>query len=176
MFREFRQFSIAPLDTIDAESFFQLIDKNRSRLDFFAGILAQTKTLRDTIIFCNSVRKQNEAKSYFPFIIQESNSKELVGFVDFKNIFWHIPKAEVGYFIDTNFEGQGVITEALTIIIEAMNKEYGFKKLLCRANASNLGSIAVVERCGFILEGVIRNDYKTTNNEIVDLNYYGRVF
>ena len=26
------------------------------------------------------------------------------------------------------------------------------------------------------LEGTIRNDYRTMDNEVVDLNYYGRVF
>jgi len=29
---------------------------------------------------------------------------------------------------------------------------------------------------GFELEGIIRNDYRTTDNKVVDLNYYGRVF
>ena len=29
---------------------------------------------------------------------------------------------------------------------------------------------------GFELEGTIRRDYKTTKGEVVDLNYYGKVF
>jgi RimJ/RimL family protein N-acetyltransferase len=36
--------------------------------------------------------------------------------------------------------------------------------------------MAVILKNGFELEGTIRNDYRTTKGEIVDLNYYGRVF
>lgn len=33
----------------------------------------------------------------------------------------------------------------------------------------------MAEKCGFIPEGLIRNDYKKSNGEIVDLIYYGKI-
>ena len=115
-------------------------------------------------------------KSYLPFIIVNKENNDFIGYVDVKNIDWGVPKAELGYFIDLEYEGKGIISQALAVIIDNLTKKYQFKKLLCRVNSQNLGSINVALKNGFELEGTIRNDYRTTDNKVVDLNYYGKVF
>ena len=70
----------------------------------------------------------------------------------------------------------GIVPEALAQAIDSMVKDHGFRKLLYRANAENLASIGVAVKNGFELEVTIRNDYVTTSGQIVDLDYYGRVF
>jgi len=96
--------------------------------------------------------------------------------VDVKNINWEVPKAELGYFIDKHYEGQGITTIASRLVVDHIVSEYKFIKLLCRASTRNKGSIAVILKNGFELEGTIKKDYRTTKGEIVDLNYYGRLF
>ncbi|TGV00384.1 GNAT family N-acetyltransferase [Flavivirga rizhaonensis] len=173
----FNNFRITTLDTNEDEKFFYLIDRNRDRLeDFFAGTVSKTKTLHDTTIYCQNIRDRVLKKSYFPFIISDLRANTFIGLIDVKNIDWNIPKAEIGYFIDAYYEGQGVISKSLGLVIEHLSETYQFKKLLCRANSSNIGSIAVAKKNGFVLEGTIKKDYKTTRGEIVDLDYYGRVF
>ncbi|MDO5981286.1 GNAT family N-acetyltransferase [Flavivirga spongiicola] len=177
MNKTFRNFKITLLDTGESERFFYLIDNNRSRLeDFFAGTVSKTKTLHDTISYCREIEQKILNKSYFPFIISDLKTDTFIGLIDVKNIDWNIPKAEIGYFIDVNYEGQGVISKSLRNVIEHLSEVYRFKKLLCRSNSRNIGSIAVAKKNGFILEGTIKKDYKTTKGEIVDLDYYGRVF
>ncbi|GAA3590006.1 GNAT family protein [Flavivirga amylovorans] len=173
----FNNFRITPLDINESENFFNLIDRNRSRLeDFFAGTVLKTKTLQDTIIYCQNIRDRVLEKSYFPFVINDLKTDTFIGLIDVKSIDWNIPKAEIGYFIDVDYEGQGVISKSLGLVIEYLSEVYQFKKLLCRANSSNIGSIAVAKKNGFTLEGTIKQDYKTTKGVIVDLDYYGRVF
>ncbi len=173
----FNNFRIALIDTNEGEIFFKLIDTNRERLeDFFAGTLSKTKTLHDTLAYCQDIRQLMLDKHYFPFIIRDLNTDAYIGLIDIKNIDWGIPKAEIGYFIDANYEGQGIISKSLGFVIEYLSETYHFKKLLYRSNNRNVGSIAVAKKNGFILEGTIRQDYKTTKGEIVDLDYYGRVF
>ena len=177
MNKHFENFKIIELDTQQSESFFNLIDSNRARLeDFFAGTVAKTNTIEDTIDYCKVIEKSVKNKSYFPYIIIDKENKKFVGLVDLKNIDWNVPKAEIGYFIDSKYEGQGIISKALASVIEHAIKKYHFKKLLCRANTDNLGSINVALKNGFVLEGTIQNDYRTTKGDIVDLNYYGRIF
>ncbi|HMC00789.1 MAG TPA: GNAT family protein, partial [Flavobacteriaceae bacterium] len=72
--------------------------------------------------------------------------------------------------------GKGIITKALANVVEYIVDKYHFKKLLCRANAENIGSIQVALKNGFELEGTIRNDYATIKGRVVDLNYYGHIF
>lgn len=172
----FENYKIESFNTQQSESFFNLIDSNRARLeDFFAGTVSRTRTLEDTKDYCNNITQRVTDKSYFPYIIS-NNTGVFIGLIDVKNIDWNVPKAEIGYFIDANYEGQGVISKALGFVIDYLIDEYQFKKLLCRANSKNPGSINVALNNGFQLEGTIRNDYRTTKGHIVDLNYYGRVF
>ena len=177
MNQSFGNFKISLLDINENEAFFNLIDSNRSRLeDFFAGTVSKTKTLQDTINYCKEIEQKIKGKSYFPFMITDIKTSAFIGLVDVKNIDWNVPKAELGSFIDSGYEGQGITTKATSIVIDYLIEAYQFKKLLCRANSKNLGSISVILKNGFQLEGTIRNDYRTTKGEIVDLNYYGRVF
>ncbi|PKV51266.1 RimJ/RimL family protein N-acetyltransferase [Aquimarina sp. MAR_2010_214] len=165
------------LSANQSESFFQLIHTNRERLeDFFAGTVACTKTLSDTIDYCREIEQKIKERVYFPYVIIEKSSQEIIGFIDIKNIDWNIPKAELGAFIDSKYEGKGIITNTMSSLIDTIVNEHHFKKLLCRISSRNVRSINVALNSGFELEGTIRCDYKTTKGEIVDLNYYGKVF
>ncbi len=173
----FENFKISLLSTNESRAFYNLIDSNRPRLeDFFAGTVSKTKTLEDTNNYCKIIEQRIKDKSYFPFMITDVESNAFIGLVDVKNIDWNVPKAELGSFIDTAYESKGITTKATALVVDYLIETYHFKKLLCRANSRNLGSISVILKNGFQLEGTIRNDYRTTKGEIVDLNYYGRVF
>ena len=174
---EFENFKIRLLQPNEGKAFFYLIENNRSRLaDFFAGTVSKTKTLADTLLYCEEIQEKIKNFNYLPYMITDTNTGEFIGLVDMKNIDKNLPKAELGSFIDKCYESKGIVTEAAKLVVEHIVKEYKFIKLLCRANARNKGSIAVILKNGFELEGTIRRDYKTTKGEVVDLNYYGKVF
>ena len=173
----FDNYKISLLGVNDGSAFFELIDSNRQRLeDFFAGTVSKTRTLKDTLGYCDEIQKRIKAISYLPFMITDIKTGKFIGLVDVKNIDLNVPKAELGSFIDTQYEGKGIVSNATNLVINHIIEEYKFIKLLCRANSRNIGSIAVILKNGFELEGTIRKDYRTTKGEIVDLNYYGRVF
>ena len=173
----FDRFKINLLQPSESEAFFSLIDTNRVRLeDFFAGTVSKTRTLEDTMHYCVAIEGRISNKSYFPYMITDSTTNAFVGLVDIKNIDWNVPKAELGSFIDAKYERQGITSKATRLVVDHIVGKHKFIKLLCRANSRNKGSIAVILKNGFELEGTIRNDYRTTKGEIVDLNYYGRVF
>jgi len=174
---QFDNFSIEDFDINQSQLFFELIHNNKSRLeDYFAGTLSKNRTIEDTVEFCKETEHRIQKKTYFPYIILNKEKTKFIGMIDIKNIDWRIPKAEIGYLIDSEYEGKGIISNALEYVIEYIINKYKFKKLLCRSNIDNSGSIQVALKNGFQLEGTIRNDYITTKGEIVDLNYYGRIF
>jgi len=173
----FDHFTVNLLQANEAEAFFNLIDTNRARLeDFFAGTVSKTQTLEETINYCDEIQQRISDKSYLPYMVTDTITNDFVGLVDVKNVDWNVPKAELGSFIDINYEGQGITSKATNLVVEHIVETYKFIKLLCRANSRNKGSIAVILKNGFEFEGTIRNDYRTTKGEVVDLNYYGRVF
>ncbi|WP_040253935.1 GNAT family N-acetyltransferase [Psychroserpens mesophilus] len=173
----FDHYTIRLLQDTESEAFFNLIDNNRPRLeDFFAGTVSKTLTLDATKQYCVEIQKRIKDISYLPYMITDTETNTFVGLVDVKNIDLNVPKAELGFFIDDHYEGKGIVTKATSLVINHIIQKHKFIKLLCRAGNRNKGSIAVILKNGFELEGTIRKDYRTTKGEIVDLNYYGRVF
>ncbi|WP_299123946.1 GNAT family protein [uncultured Tenacibaculum sp.] len=170
-------FKVQLLTEKESALFFELINKNKNRLeDFFAGTVKYTQTLQDTEEYCKKIDVRIEEKTYYPYLIIDKKLGKAIGFIDFKNIDWDVPKAELGAFIDVSYEGKGIITQSFNYILENTVKKHQFKKLFCRISKENTRSINLALRCGFEQEGVLRCDYRTTKGELVDLNYYGRLF
>ena len=165
---------IRPIIQSDAAGYFKLIDANRPRLeDFFAGTLSKTKTLKDTEDFVAANIKRREEKTYYPFVIIDTTTQTIIGYIDVKSIDWKIPKAEFGCFLAKEALGHGVSKQAMQIVIDHLFNELGFTKLFLRTHLTNKEARGLAERLGFLQEGVLRKDYRTTNGTLVDLVYYG---
>jgi RimJ/RimL family protein N-acetyltransferase len=172
----FDHYTIRLLELSDFEKYFSLVENNRKRLeDFFTGTVSRTKTFEDTEQFLKELLQKREGKLYYPFIIENLENGEFVGFIDIKNIDWNIPKGELGCYTDEHYAGKGVTSKAFSLFVEYCFAHYGFSKLFLRTHESNLAAQKLAERAGFQIEGKIRRDYKTTKGEVVDLIYYGRI-
>lgn len=172
----FDHFLIRPLATDDLHPYFALVERNRKRLeDFFTGTVSRTATLEDTEAFLADITARAEARTYMPFVIVDTPSNRLIGFLDLKNIDWSVPKSEMGAWMDADWAGKGVATKAFRVFCDSCFERYGFKKLFLRTHASNSAAQRLAEGAGFEREGIIRRDYKTTSGELVDLIYYGRL-
>ena len=116
------------IDRYDAANFYQLLSKNTSRLeDYFAGTVAKTTSLKATEEYCLKIETLIENKEYIPFLILSKSDKKAIGLIDFKNIDWNVPKAEIGAFIDAESEGSGVISRSGTMLIDLLVEKYKFK-------------------------------------------------
>lgn len=171
----FDNYKIRLLEASDLAQSYSLIQNNRKRLeDFFIGTVSRTNNFEDTKKFLNEIIQKSKDKLYYPFIVENRDTKELVGFVDIKSIDWNIPKAELGFYTDEKHAGKGISSQAFDLIVKHCLDELGFKKLYLRTHENNLAARKLAEKCGFEIEGRIRKDCKTTNGEIVDLIYYGK--
>lgn len=172
----FDHYLIRPLTPADLNAYFQMVEKNRKRLeDFFTGTVSRTRTLEDTKVFLEELQTKADARSYFPYIIIDNENEKIAGFLDLKNIDWSVPKAEMGCYIDEDYAGKGITTKAFRLFCKFCFAEYGFAKLFLRTHEKNAAARAIAEKCGFEIEGKLRSDYKTTSGELIDLIYYGRL-
>lgn len=173
---KFDNYTIRLLEMDDLEAYFELVQKNRKRLeDFFAGTVSRTATLSDTRDFLNEIVQLITDKKYFPYIIVDDTDDQIIGFLDLKNIDWNIPKSEMGCYIDEDYANNGITTKAFKLFCDYSFKRFSFKKLFLRTHVSNIAAQSVAEKCGFEKEGIIRRDYRTTSGKLVDLIYYGRL-
>jgi ribosomal-protein-alanine N-acetyltransferase len=65
-------------------------------------------------------------------------------------------RAEVGYALNRAFWGQGIMTEALTGVIDYAFEHLGLHRLEADTDPDNAGSLALLNKLGFIEEGLFR--------------------
>ena len=62
---EFENYKIRILEKNDTQSYFELIEKNRPRLeDFISGIVSKTKSINDTEVFIDEINENYINKAY----------------------------------------------------------------------------------------------------------------
>ncbi len=67
--------------------------------------------------------------------------------------------AEVGYSLDRAHWGQGYASEALSAVVSWLFAEQGVSRVSAMLHPDNARSARVLERCGFLFEGHLRNSY-----------------
>ena len=99
----------------------------------------------------------------------------MIGIVNIKNIDWHVRLCELGYFLDEDFEGKGIMTEVLDKTIDYCFKELTMNKLFLRIGGENIGSQRLAEKKGFKLEGTLRKEYRIETGQLIDVEYYDKL-
>ena len=64
--------------------------------------------------------------------------------------------AEIGYWLGESFWGRGIVTEALSLVTRHAFEQMNYLRLFALPFADNLGSIRVLEKAGYVREGILR--------------------
>ena len=115
----------------------------------------------------NNLNKDNR----FDITILKDN--EIVAFGGYTSIDRRVGKAETYLFADPIKHHHGIGTEAKMLMCQYGFEVLGLNKLYFVANEDNLPIIRVNEKCGFVMEGRLRQEYLTTKGELKDMLYYG---
>lgn len=119
----------------------------------------------------NYNREYDEKISY-RFGIFLSSTNTLIGMISLNDILWSLKSAYVGYSLDLKHTKQGYMYEALTIIIDFAFNELKLHRLEAGVMPSNKASYQLLERCGFIREGLLRKNVHI-NGQWEDHYIYG---
>jgi RimJ/RimL family protein N-acetyltransferase len=84
---------------------------------------------------------------------------EAVGSVSVKNISHMMKYAEIGYGVGEAHQGRGIATAAVKMLVQKCFCESPLRKLLAYVHHENVASCRVLQKAGFILEGVLREHY-----------------
>lgn len=173
---QFDHYTLRPPLIEDTESLYKLVTNNKPRLlDYFPIALNAITSIANTRSYIELKISQAEKQEAITHFIIDDHTTKVIGVVFIKNFDWTIPKAELAYYIDKNYEGKGIISEALKQLINYSFTELKLNKVYLRTATDNAGSQKVALKNGFKLEGVLRKDYRIFNGTLIDLNYYGLV-
>ena len=99
------------------------------------------------------------------FVLAIEINGELVGTIGLHHIQKE-HKAELGYWLGKEFRGQGVMTEAVGLMTRYALNDLKLRRVSAYVYAFNEGSKRVLEKCGFILEGIVKKELKKGNKFI----------
>jgi RimJ/RimL family protein N-acetyltransferase len=91
-------------------------------------------------------------------LLLNKQTGQLVGSSGLHQIDWQARKFEIGYWVRTSCQQQGYITEAVHAITKFAIQVLQANRIQIRCDARNIRSAQVAERCGFTLEGILRNE------------------
>src|SRR5699024_374467 len=158
------------LEIHDASSLVRLTDELWDTLRKLLSWVDHTKTTEDYKSFIESGLKQfADKKGLTTGILYHG---ELTGVVSFNQFDWTNNIGSIGYWLGSKYEGKGIMTRAVSGLIDYAIYSLKLNRIEIRAAYANQKSRAIPERLGFVKEGQIRQA-EWLYNHYVDHVVYG---
>ncbi|WKZ82557.1 MAG: GNAT family protein [Acidimicrobiia bacterium] len=144
---------LRPFVASDAASLLATVDGSRLRLARWMPWVPYSTTVSDFAAFIDGAgRSEADGGAFHRGLFSDGVPVGAVGAsLDLVN---HC--AEVGYWLVPEWEGRGVVTEAVGLMLDFLFEEMAVHRVALRAATQNRRSRAVAERLGFEFEGVLR--------------------
>lgn len=153
----------------DADAVFDLVRKNENHLRFMQWITADYSPEMAREFIAASAEAELNGDSLTFGIFREEDLIGVIGFVYFDRT---ARKTELGYWIDADEEGKGIISAAVR---ELIGWAFGIEKMNrieIRCSTENIRGSAVPKRLGFSLEAHLRQS-EFRHGVLVDFFVFG---
>ena len=100
------------------------------------------------------------------------DTKKVIGSCGYHS--WYKPhlRAEIGYGLsDNQHKNKGYMTEAMERIIEYGFEDMGLNRIEAFVSPDNIPSVKLMDRFGFVKEGVLREHYKVLDDMMDSVAY-----
>lgn len=114
-------------------------------------------------------RVENGIPSGYCLVLKENN--KMIGTCDFAQIL-RFDSAEIGYVLNRQYWNQGYMSEACLKLIEMSFDYVGLRRLEILHSVHNIASQRVIEKCGFVYEGLKRKYAPNSKGEYYDHKCY----
>lgn len=173
MIATFADYIIEPIHEKYAWRICDLMVANSDRMKrYFPKTLEQNLNPDLSHIFVEEKVRQFNHNEEFLFVLKERENRKVVGLVYIKELDWEASQAEIAYCIGYQYEGKGWMTEAVELISTYALDDLALKKLRIIAHKSNLGSIKVAEKCGYLWKRTLKKEHTPPGEEALDMELY----
>jgi ribosomal-protein-serine acetyltransferase len=142
------------LEKRHAKELTDLTDRNREYLRAWLPWVDANQTVEDRKNFIRDALKQfAHNKGLVAGIWHEGG---LAGVIGYHALDWENRTVEVGYWLDEEHQGKGLVTAACRALVDHAFGELGLNRVVISCATENKKSCAIPERLGFRREGVQR--------------------
>lgn len=159
-----------------AEEMFAAVDLSRQTLRLWLPWVDATKTVEDEFSFLVTYCSDNwKNKSGFPYIIRKKDTNEFIGSIDLMKINEERKSGEIGYWLSDTAVGAGYMQEAVHAL-ETEGFARGLNRIVIGNDTRNTRSVNVAMRCGYHLDGVMRQDrIDHISQQFIDSNVFSKL-
>jgi ribosomal-protein-serine acetyltransferase len=138
----------------DADALHDLTIRNREPLARWMGWIDRVIDVSDTYAYLRSAEK--EAFDHTSFKAGIWRHGTLIGCIDLHDIDWTNANARIGYWLDKDHTGHGIMTRAVQALADYAFEALDLRRVEIHVATENDRSRRIPERLGFTLEGVLR--------------------
>jgi RimJ/RimL family protein N-acetyltransferase len=159
----------------DGPMYLDVARRNREHLiQFEAGNALMTIDSEERAeIVVREMHAAWQAREHFFLGGFERGSGEFAVQVYIGPVNWETPEFEIGYIADVAHEGQGYVSEAVQAALGFIFTYFKAHRVRIRCNDINARSWRVAERCGFRLEGRLRENRRNPDGSFSTERIYG---
>lgn len=144
--------TLRPLMGPDAGELYMLVDAHRGALSRWLPWVPLTRAVADSSFYIQTQSGFWKAGLAYGLFV----SGDLAGTMGFQHGDERHDKVEVGYWLAPPYQGQGVATRALRLLLKAAFQHTTVHRVAAKVQPANQPSIALLERLEFRFEGVER--------------------
>ncbi len=145
---------------------------NKKIADNLRNVFPYPYTLENAEFYINMCINADASREYLQAIDVEGKAVGSIGLFIKDDV--SCKSAELGYWLGEEYWGKGIITEAIKQICNIGFEKYNLVRIFAEPFANNIGSRRVLEKSGFVLEGILKKSvYK--NDVIIDSCIYAQI-
>lgn len=145
------------LEAEDAPNLFEAVNKSRTHLrPWFPWVDATTKPEHSLQFIQQMLTQQKNQEAVALGIFHK---RKIIGGMGMHHWDHDLKKAQIGYWISQDYEGQGIIYACLLSFVDFLFEKVGLNKVEIQFMPENTRSAAIAKRVGFKVEGVIRHNF-----------------
>jgi ribosomal-protein-serine acetyltransferase len=148
--------SIIPVAVHHAADLASLVRQNVAHLRTYLPAVADLSTAEMATSHLLAAEKRAASGEVFEWHLFVDGT--LCGSVRLKDINQGDRKAQIGYFIGSEFAGRGIVTSAVRAVLAYCFGPLDLNRIELRCASGNERSMRIAGRLGFVREGVLRQD------------------
>lgn len=161
--------TLVPAGPHHAHALSKLVQHNLLHLQAYLPAVAELASLAEAHAYLEAVVEWGAAGQILEWYIFSGDV--LCGSIRVKDIDTFDRKAAIGYFLGSQFAGQGYMTASVRVVLDYCFNVLQLNRIALHCAATNAPSMAVAARLGFTLEGILRQD-EWLNGAFVDQYVY----
>ena len=158
----------------DGPWYYAMVQRNRAHLaEVMPDFILNVQNEEEAEILMRRWAADWSARNRFCIGVWEKASTEFAAEIYIQAMDWEVPVVELGYFADIDHEGKGIVTEAVKLCLGLVFETMGTHKVILTCDDANTKSHQVAERCGFVREGVLREQKRRQDGSFAGTVFYG---